>query len=179
MKIIATLRESEIYTDRTITPEDQYGAPRRAVRVVLLDKNNNVALGYYPTTENRIGGYNIPGGGIEENEGIQDALIREAREEIGCDIKNIREIGSVIEYGVGKKIKHSQENYCFLAEVNGEKREPEFSEEEIEDGLDIRWMPLDETAGKLKLQKDNFGTRKTLILLEKAIEVMKTIKAKN
>lgn len=176
MEIIATLRESEIYTDREITPEDQYGAPRNAVRVVLFDENGNVALGYYSSRENRPSdAYYIPGGGIDEGESMQDALTREAREEIGCEIKNIRGIGRVMEYGVGKKIKHFQENHCFLAEIDGEKGEPKFSEEEIEDGLDVRWLLLNDAIEKLKLQKDNFGTRKTLILLEKAKEIIQNL----
>ncbi len=173
MDIIATLKESEIYTDREITPEDKYGAPRTAVRIVLLDKHGNVALGYYSPKENRpYDAYNIPGGGIEDGESIEEALVREAKEEIGCMIKNIQEIGRVMEYGVGKKTKHFQENFCFVAEVDGVKGEPKFSEEEIEDGLGVAWIPLDEAIRKIKLQRDNSGSRKTLILLKKAKEII-------
>ena len=168
MKIIATLREKDIYPGRQITPEEEYAPPRKAVRIVLFDKDGQIALGYYEQFENRLGGYNIPGGGIDEGETIQDALTRECLEEIGCKIKNIQELGIVNEFGVGKKIKHFQENYCFTAEVDGEKGMPQFSDEEIENKLGLKWLTIDEAIGKVKLQKDNFGTRKTLLLLEEA-----------
>lgn len=72
MEIIAILRESEIYTDREITPEDKYGAPRKAVRVVLFDEHGDIALGHYAAKENRLSDeYNIPGGGVEDGESIK------------------------------------------------------------------------------------------------------------
>ena len=89
MEIIAIFKESEIYanhTDRIITSEDQYGEPRKAVRIVLLDENGDVALGYYAPAEHRFGGYNIPGGGVNDGEDIHGALIRESKEETGCNI---------------------------------------------------------------------------------------------
>lgn len=171
MKIISTLREEDFLDSRQITPEEEYGAPRKAVRVVLFDENEKVALGYYKPKEDSLGGYNIPGGGVDEGEDIHDALIRESVEEIGCKIKNIQELGIINEFGVGKKTKHFQENYCFMAEVDGEKGIPQFSDEEVENGLSVRWLSLDEAINNLKLQKDNFGTRKTLILLEKVREI--------
>lgn len=168
MKIIATYKEGDFSTNKQITPEEEYGPSRKAVRMVLFDENDKVALGYYEPDESHLGGYNIPGGGVDEGETIEDALIRESLEEVGCRIKKVQELGIVNEFGVGKKVKHFQENYCFTADVEGEKCIPQFSDEEVKDGLNVRWLSLDEAIEKVKLQKDNFGTRKTLLLLEKA-----------
>ena len=168
MEIIATLKESEIYTNSVLTPENQYGEPRKAVRVVLFDEDDKVALGYYTPRENSFGGYNIPGGGIENSEDVQEALVRESREETGCSIKDVEELGIINEFGVGKKTKHFQENYCFIAKVDGGKSAPKFTSKETGEGLELKWVNLDEAIEKVKLQNDNFEKRKTLILLEKA-----------
>lgn len=62
---------------------------RTAVRAVVYDKDNNIAVlnvskQYY---------YKLPGGGVEEGEDIPMALKRECREELGCDIKIHSEVG--------------------------------------------------------------------------------------
>lgn len=169
MKIIATLKEKDIYPNIVPTPDDKYIKPRQAVRVVIFDHNNLVALGYV-RNNNGNNRYSIIGGGIDEGESIKDALSREALEEAGCKIKNVKEIGIIEERGIGsdKRGRFVQTNYCFLANVDGEKTEPYFTEEDTNDGLKLIWLPLDIAISNLKQQEKTFITQKTLILLEEA-----------
>ena len=67
---------------------------RRAARAVVFDSDKNVGILY-------VGKYNyhkLPGGGLEGNEVIEEALKRECLEEIGCSIKMFGELGEIIEY---------------------------------------------------------------------------------
>lgn len=168
MEIIATITESDVYKEMEPTPKESYGPLRKTSRVALFDEHNNVALHYYSTN----GGYFMIGGGVEDGESIEDALIREVKEEVGCKIKNVKELGIIIEHGVGKEVKHTQENYCFIAEVDGEKGTPQFTEQEIAWGIQLVWFQIDEAIEKIKLLKDNFEKARTLILLEKSKEFL-------
>ena len=72
--------------------------------------------------------YKLPGGGVEEGEDLQIALKRECKEEIGCNVEIIREVGQINEYRKMFNIK--QISFCFLAKVVGGKGEPELTEGE-------------------------------------------------
>ncbi len=56
-----------------------------------LKKDNNKLLHYYT----------IPGGGVEDNESLEEAAIRETKEETCCDIKIIKYLGKE-EYSNGR-----------------------------------------------------------------------------
>jgi 8-oxo-dGTP pyrophosphatase MutT (NUDIX family) len=169
MQLLTTLTEMDFNPGNTITPESEYISPRRATRIVIFDDQNNVALGCV-TPENGNTRYSMIGGGIDEGESIEQAFKREALEEAGCAIKNIKELGIIEERGVGNETRgrFTQTNYCFTANVDGEKMEPQFTEEDARDGLGLVWLPIDVAISKLKDQPDGFITRKTLILLEEA-----------
>lgn len=169
MQTILTLTEKDVYPENIITPEEQYIAPRRAVRAIIFDNDNNVALeGFIEQRGNLL--YSVIGGGIDEGETTEEALIREALEEAGCHIKNIHELGIVEERGIGTKegARFLQTNYCFIAEVDGEKMETKFTEEEKRRGYHCIWRPLEEAIAILKAQHTGFMTRKALFLLEEA-----------
>lgn len=169
MEKILTITEADIRPHETPTPETEYIKPRQATRVVIFDDEGRVALNTIDTAEGRVH-YSMIGGGIDEGEAITDGLTREALEEAGCKIKNIKEIGIIHEYGVNAKQgkKSFQENFCYTAEVDGEKGESEYTEEDIFDGLKLVWLPVEVAIFNLKNQEDGFVTRKTLFLLEKA-----------
>ena len=169
MKTILTLTEEDVYPQNIITPENAYIAPRNTVRVVISDKRNNVALEVFNAKEGGLV-YCMIGGGIEDGENILEALARESQEEAGCKLKNIQELGIIEERGIGTKEgdRFIQTNYCFVAEVEGEKTESKFTEEELKHGYHCVWLPLEEAIGKLRLQSTGFMTRRTLILLEEA-----------
>lgn len=167
MKILGTIRETDIFPDQPSTPEDQPGKLRQAIRIVLFDKDRNIAMGYYPPTPNNgmKGSYGLPGGGVDEGETVNEALLREASEETGCNLKNIQELGIVKEFGVGKKIKHNQDTYCFAAEVEGEKMMPKFTEREIKDGFEIRWLTIEDVLKQINNKDIGFEKARELICL--------------
>ncbi len=174
MQIIAKLLESEVFPDRAPTPPSDYIAPRKSVRVVLLDENNMVALGYVGPKEDNHEWYSMIGGGVEEGETIKQALIRETLEETGCVMKSIQELGRIEEFGIGTKEgeKFYQENFCFLAYVDGEKGEPTFSEADIHTGLRLVWLPLEEAIQRLEERGGGFIQQKALILLKEARKII-------
>ena len=124
---------------------------RQAARAVVFDSEGKIAL-LFVSKKNY---HKLPGGGIEKDENIEEALRRECREEIGCEIKITGDIGKTIEYR--KKFKLKQESFCYSADVVGEKGEPSFTEREKELDFSILWVSMDEAIKVLeKDQPDDY-----------------------
>ena len=51
------------------------------VKAIIINSKNEILLGYAHKT------YQFPGGHLEENESLNDALTRELKEELGVDVK--------------------------------------------------------------------------------------------
>lgn len=126
------------------TPEPKMWGERKTGRAIIFDKNRNVAL-LHVTKKHY---HKLPGGGVEEGENVNEALRREAIEESGCDITNIRELGIIEEYR-GRFSEH-QTSHCFIADVEGEKKNPDLTPEELENGFEITWLPLEEAIKTLE-----------------------------
>ncbi len=142
---------------------------REAARVIL-DKNGEIALLHV----SKKGFYKLPGGGIEDGESVEDALIRETKEETGCEIKNIRPLGKIIEYKSHYSIE--QVSYCFLAEVISEG-ELDLDEGETDAGFKLIWIGLDEAIELMKNTKtegyaETFIVKRDLTFLEEAKKVI-------
>ena len=69
---------------------------------LLLQKENEILLSLRQNTGHHDGEYDLPGGHIEANEDIFEAMIREAKEEIGIDI-NREDLGIIHIYHIFKK----------------------------------------------------------------------------
>ncbi|MFA6529093.1 MAG: NUDIX domain-containing protein [Candidatus Gracilibacteria bacterium] len=115
---------------------------RTAARGVVFDNDGRVAI----LNVSKHNYYKLPGGGVEEGEDVIGALKRECQEELGCSIEIYGEVGEMIEYR--KMFKLKQISPCYLAKVIGEKGSPEFTEEEIADEFEIKWI-LPKDAMKL------------------------------
>ncbi len=70
---------------------------REAVRAVIMD-NNKILLIY----SEKNGDYKLPGGGVEEGETYEEALIREVEEEAGVRVSINKELFRVMEYDEGQ-----------------------------------------------------------------------------
>jgi 8-oxo-dGTP pyrophosphatase MutT (NUDIX family) len=116
---------------------------REAARAVVTDAEGKIAL-LHVSNENY---YKLPGGGLEGTEDRLVALKRECQEEIGCDVEVTEEIGSIVEYR--KIFNLKQTSYCYLAKIEGQKREPNFTDSEIEKGFKIVWLTYEEAKRSL------------------------------
>jgi len=169
MKLIKAIRDTDFMIS---LPNPVIRKERRASRAVVFDKDKNVAL--LNVTKNNY--HKLPGGGIEEGESIDAALRRELLEEIGCAVENVRELGIIEEYR-GKFELH-QISYCFIADLSGEKGEPNFDEGEIEDGFKPEWLSLEDAIRTLEGEtgvedyEGKFIRVRDLALLEEARDLL-------
>lgn len=107
---------------------------REAARAVVIDNEGKIALLHVSKEKY----YKLPGGGLEGTEDRLVALRRECQEEIGCDVEVIEEIGYVTEYR--KIFSLKQTSFCYLTKVKGKKKEPDFTDTEIEKGFEVVWL---------------------------------------
>jgi len=100
-----------------------------------------------------------------------EALHREAREELGCEIQNIRPLGVLFQYaeygGMEKQHYHG-----FFADIQGEKFEPSFTERELRHGLSVVWLTLEESLDILDKQRKNGGTKTSQLFLNKIVPLV-------
>ncbi len=117
---------------------------RKSARVILVNEAGDIALQHLQNYNF----YKLPGGGVDADETVVEAAIREVREEVGCGCEIIRPIGMVIEYR--EKYKLLLINYCFEAKVAGPITTPAFEENEIKAGQANIWVAPDEVLGLVK-----------------------------
>lgn len=141
MPLLETIKDKDLGLDN---PAPDIYLERGASRAVVFDLDNNVALLH--STKSHY--HKLPGGGLEKGESVEDALRRELLEEIGCNIKNIRELGIIEEYR--NKFELHQTSYCFIADLDGEKGPSNLTESEMEDAFETVWLSLDDAIKTLK-----------------------------
>ncbi len=139
MKIIATLNPEGVTDD-----EASHFDVRTAVRGIVYDEDHVIAV----LNVSKQTYHKLPGGGMEEGEDAFTALKRECREELGCAIEICDEVGQIIEYR--KKFKLKQISSCYTAKVIGEKGKPNFTQEELDNGFQVQWMPIERALDVLK-----------------------------
>lgn len=166
-----------IFNEEKVTEEEgkDYRL-RRAVRVVVFDSDNKIAL-LYVEYKNQEGSYILPGGGVYKDETFDQAAIRECNEEIGCEIEIVKILGTITEYWKEELMKI--ENIGYIGKVIGEKKPIVLvgGEDEAEKKSTIVWVTPEEA---LKLVESNkipeklyvkYVLRKSLNFLQKAIEI--------
>ncbi|MFZ3009809.1 MAG: NUDIX hydrolase [Candidatus Microsaccharimonas sp.] len=83
----------------------------------------------------------LPGGGIDPGESDQDAITRELQEELGVTVKNVQEIGTVVQYRNLLDKKYLINGYTSELETTGGLTDPQ---NEGEAQFIVQWFTLDE-----------------------------------
>ncbi len=116
---------------------------REASRGIFKDEYNLIPI-LFVSKHNY---FKLPWGWIELQENEEQALIRECKEEIGCQIEISWKIWKIIEYK--QEIWQKQISYCYYWKII-EKWKPCFTMEEQENGFEIVWMKIDEALNGFK-----------------------------
>lgn len=152
---------------------DQPYVLRKAARAVLFDKEGSINIQYVESDTH----HKLPGGGVDQpDEMLHGALRRELREEAGVKgVKVEQEVGLVIEYR--NQQNKLQISYCYIAYVEGEIGEPQWTEKEKSKGFVSMWVPLDKAITLLESDKTesyagNFHLLRDLAVLKKAKEIL-------
>ena len=145
MKNLLIIKEKDILPESS-TVETSTSRKRGAARAVLLDENNQVYLIYV----SKHGYHKLPGGGIDDGEGIKQALERELMEEVGCKAEIVDELGTVIEYRNYDDGGLEQKSYCYLAKQVGEQVESALEKGELAEGMfEVKAKNIDDAIALL------------------------------
>jgi 8-oxo-dGTP pyrophosphatase MutT (NUDIX family) len=146
MKIIQKLNDDQY-------PFSYIDHVRKCSRGVVINDKNEVALiklhGFDSFGDRNY--YELPGGGVQKNEKISDAFLREMKEEIGYQVEIISPLGQVRDFY--NLIHRENHNYYFVAKTKqwvGTKLE-DYEKTMIEQ---ILWMPIDDAIEAFKIMQD-------------------------
>lgn len=148
MKLLAEISEATLGLGEPEALGEEYTL-RKSARAILLNNEGNMATQYLHTYTF----HKLPGGGVDPGESIQDALVREVREEVGCDCVATEPVGIVIEYRNKYQMLHI--SYGFVCTTEGDIGAPTFEEGELEEGQETLWLPPAEVL--TRMQQDTPG----------------------
>lgn len=133
MHLIRTITEEDF--KRQVNPSSWSTFKNRVgARAVLISKNNEIAL-MHVSNRNY---YKLPGGGVEQDESLEQALKRELHEEAGADsIEILAEIGEIDE--IREKMQKKSIHCCYLVRLIGELQNTEQTDKEVDEGYQIIW----------------------------------------
>lgn len=150
---------------------------RTAARGVLFDECNLIPLLYV----SKYNYHKLPGGGLETNENPEQALRREALEEIGCQINLQKPLGQIIEYRGLWDMKQISEAYLGTITAKGS---PQLTPKENDEGFVTVWLTLEQALETLSNDQPQnyeglFIQQRDLIFLKEAQRVINSQKSES
>jgi ADP-ribose pyrophosphatase YjhB (NUDIX family) len=125
---------------------------RRASRLLVIDGQQRILLVQYEDERGEF--WATPGGGADNAESFEEAAAREAREELGLNLRSIEPLWRVFNEFVSRGIRYRQIEQFFLIRAN--EHEVVIGSEvqmarETEGIIASRWWPLEELRATNRL----------------------------
>ena len=146
-----------ITNNYNLTDSDMTEVVKR-VKVLLVNSNNDVLLGY------SYNNYQFPGGHVEENETLVQAVNREILEETGIElnITNIEPFACAIGYykdwpAEGKNRKIEIYYYEVKTDEKPNLENTDYTENEKDGNFELRYIPLLDVENVLKTNAEEYG----------------------
>lgn len=151
----------QIITNKyNLTDADMTEVVKR-VKVLLVNSNNEVLLGYSHNN------YQFPGGHVEENETLIQTVNREVLEETGMDlgVDNIEPFACAIGYykdwpAEGKNRKIEIYYYEIKTDEKPNLENTEYTENEKDGNFELRYIPLTNVEEELRKNAEEYGDKK-------------------
>lgn len=158
MNLLREIRNSDVF-EGTSDITDVFSWTRESVRIIIFNQAEKIAVLHSVKYDYCA----LPGGGIEEGEALFDAAVREAKEETGCVVDNLSEVGYVMIYGW--KPDRADKQFCYCAHLQGQQESPNFMPDELEREYEILWLPLKEAIEKFERERNGFVRTRDLTFL--------------
>ncbi len=138
-KVNCNMKKIKELSDATLLGMDGWSnaRPRLTARAILKNQEGLYALMY----AEKYGLYSLPGGGVEENESITDALKRELLEETGCSSDEIKELGYVYENRA--HCDYTQYSYYYTVLSKTMPKTNRLTEAEEANGTKLLWVSFE------------------------------------
>lgn len=151
---------------------------RPSARAIIAGKDGKLALVY----SKKMKYYKFPGGGIEEEEAREAALVREVKEETGLIVipETIKEYGCVLRMQRSDKQEHTifeQKNYYYTCSTDEAVQEQNLDEYEKEAEFVLRFVSAEEAAAANKACRglNDFD----LVMIERDTKVLELLCGKD
>ena len=106
---------------------------RIASRGIVIRNDGKIAI-FYKSNKKE---YKLPGGGLENNESVEETFKREVLEETGCEVEIIKKLGVTKEYKSNDNF--IQTSHVFVGKVIKDTKKLNVTEKEKEEGAELVW----------------------------------------
>lgn len=111
-----------------------YLNPAPCVTILIVNKQNQI-LWTIRGIQPQKGYYDFPGGFVELGESLEQAVIREAKEELSVDVAIIAALGNIPD--VYDQLEQPTLNFVYLVEIVAGELKPQ------DDVAELKWIDLD------------------------------------
>lgn len=150
-KCIATITDKD-FGDEIIP----FSKPRKriAARGIIIRQDGKIAL-FNKENKNE---YKLPGGGVENDESLEETFKREIKEETGCVVRIVERLGKIEEEK--SKDNFKQTSYVYVAKVIRNTKKLNLTQKEKDEGGKLIWVTLEEGLKLISRCIDNLKPSK-------------------